>query len=209
MKVLGICCSGRLHGNTELLLQEALDSAREMGAEVELVALAGKHIVPCDGCETCREEGKGCHIKDDIQDIYPKIAEADGIIYGTPVYHRSVTGQAKILIDRSGGLSRYGRSVLRGKVGGVVVTTGRVGATSALSVFNSFFRHTMINAGAAMGFTSSMTEDKVKHRAPKDIIKNDKVAMREGRDLGRAVVRRIEERNLLKNALARQVKDAS
>lgn len=46
MKVLGIVCSPRKHGNTEILVQAALAKAREGGAEVELVTLAGKTVSP-------------------------------------------------------------------------------------------------------------------------------------------------------------------
>ena len=52
MKVLGIVCSPRKGGNTEILVGEALASAKELGAEVELVSLIGKNIKPCDGCES-------------------------------------------------------------------------------------------------------------------------------------------------------------
>ena len=197
MKVLGICCSGRLHGNTEILLQEALNSAEEMGAEVELVTLAKKHIVPCDGCWSCQETGKGCHIKDDIGEVLAKIVEADGVIFGSPVYILSVTGQAKVLLDRCISLRGMGRISSRKKVGGVIVTTGRVGAMNAVSVFRGFFAHRWINAGAAIGFTGAMKEDKVKGKTPRDRILSDKVAMREAGDLGRAVVKRIEEVGLI------------
>jgi len=37
MKVLGIVCSPRKGGNTEILVDEALTSAKECGAEVELI----------------------------------------------------------------------------------------------------------------------------------------------------------------------------
>lgn len=203
MKVLGVCCSGRLHGNTEIMLKEALESAKDAGAGVELVTLAGKNITPCDGCWTCQETGR-CHSEDDLQDVLTKMKEADGIIFGTPVYVGSVTGQAKVLLDRSCSLTRGGRPLyaLRGKVGGVVVTTARVGATSAISVFNGFFRQIMINAGAAVGLTGGISEDKVKGKAPRDSVRSDKLGMREARDLGRAVVRRIEEASLVKKYAA-------
>lgn len=203
MKVLGICCSGRLHGNTEILLQEVLDSAKEAGAEIELVTLAGKDIKPCDGCGACQKTGK-CHIKDDIPDIYAKISEADGIIFGTPIYVWTLTAQAKILLDRS---FAYGeRRIFRKKVGGVVVTTGRIGCTSAVSVFNNFMAsRKMVNAGAVMGFSGTMTEDKVKHYGAKDKIREDKIAMKEARDLGKAVIRRIVEVKILEKYAAAPV----
>lgn len=100
MEILGTVCSPRTHGNTETLVQALLAKAQEEGAEIELVTLAGKTISPCDACESCRKTGK-CHIKDDMQDIYTKRLEADGIIFSSPVYYWSVSAQAKALIDRT------------------------------------------------------------------------------------------------------------
>jgi multimeric flavodoxin WrbA len=42
MKVLGIACSGRIDGNTEILVREVLKSAAEEGAETELILAAEK-----------------------------------------------------------------------------------------------------------------------------------------------------------------------
>lgn len=125
---MGIICSPRLHGNTEILVQASLAKAQEAGAEVELVALAGKRISPCDSCGSCSET-RQCHIKDDMQDIYAKLLDADGIIFGTPVYYWSVTAQAKALIDRTY-VFRVNRD-LRNKVVGVVVVQEVSGAVSA------------------------------------------------------------------------------
>ncbi len=44
MKILGIVCSPRLHGNTEVLVNASLATAQEEGAETELVTLSGKAI---------------------------------------------------------------------------------------------------------------------------------------------------------------------
>ena len=53
MRILGICCSPRKGGNTEILLREALEGAREAGCETELILVAGKKIAACDGCNSC------------------------------------------------------------------------------------------------------------------------------------------------------------
>ena len=99
MKVIGICCSPRKGANTEILVNESLKGSLESGAETELLTIAKKDIKPCDGCGLCIKKGE-CHIKDDMQNIYQKISEADGIIFGTPVYYYSMCAQAKIIIDR-------------------------------------------------------------------------------------------------------------
>jgi multimeric flavodoxin WrbA len=85
MKILAVSSSPRKNGNTSLLLETALESAQQDGAETELFSVAGKTIQPCDGCWACFKTGT-CHIQDDMTILYEKLVEADGIIFGTPVY---------------------------------------------------------------------------------------------------------------------------
>jgi multimeric flavodoxin WrbA len=56
MKILGISGSPRAKGNTDILVQEAMKAASEMGAEQEFIAISGKKIKPCYACGTCRTE---------------------------------------------------------------------------------------------------------------------------------------------------------
>jgi len=180
MKVLGIVCSPRLHGNTEILVQEALAKAREAGAEVKLLILARKTIAPCDGCLSCHKT-KECRIKDDMQDIYPELLAADGIIFGTPVYFWTVSAQAKILMDRTYVLYIAGRK-LKNKAAGVVAAADRRGSTSALAVFGGFINiHRMIMVGGATGFGGD-----------KGQIRQDEKGMAEASGLGRAIVSSIQ-----------------
>ena len=86
MKVLGVSFSFRKSGNSETLLREALKGAGECAAETELVSLSGKNIGPCRGCMSCKEAGI-CALKDDMQEIYPRLEEADGLILAGPVYY--------------------------------------------------------------------------------------------------------------------------
>ena len=130
MKILGLSCSPRREGNTEILLGEALQGAKNEGAEVELYHVSDKDIRPCDGCRTCFEMGE-CHIKDDMQSLYDKLLEAEGIIFGTPVYFYSMTAQAKTVMDRTFALNRPERS-LANKVGGIIVVGGSLGIIDAV-----------------------------------------------------------------------------
>ena len=125
MKILGLSCSPRKSGNTVTLLKEALNGARQEGAETELFSVSGKDIKPCDGCWACFGTGK-CHIKDDMQTLCDKMVAADGIIFGTPVYIYSMTGQAKTVMDRMLELNTLDRN-LANKVGGVIVVAGSIG----------------------------------------------------------------------------------
>jgi len=177
---LGIVCSPRKGGNTEILLKEVLKSSEEAGAQIKILLVAGRTIKPCDGCESCLKTGK-CHIKDDMEKIYPKLLQADAIILGTPTYFWSLSAQAKAIIDRTHCFYHSGRK-LRGKVGGVVITAKRLGGTSAFSVFNDFFiLQRMVMAGGVIGIAKE-----------KGGILEDKAAITEARALGRAVVRYIK-----------------
>lgn len=130
MKILGLSFSPRKSGNTMILLSEALNGAKQEGAEIELYSVADKTIKPCDGCRSCYKTGI-CHIKDDMQGLCDKLIEADGIIFGTPIYFYSMTAQAKTVIDRTISLNRPDRS-LANKVGGVIVVAGSQGNVDAL-----------------------------------------------------------------------------
>ncbi len=137
MKILAISCSPRPRGNTATILEEALRGAQEKGSETELYSLSGKTIQPCDGCRSCASTAR-CHIQDDMQGLYEKIIAADGIIFGTPIYYWGMTGQAKIVMDRTIALNQPGRN-LTNKVAGLVVVAGSLGLVDALKDFSYFF----------------------------------------------------------------------
>jgi multimeric flavodoxin WrbA len=128
MKIVGLSFSPRVQGNTELLLEAALSSAQKQGAETELFHVADKNIAPCDGCGACFKNGE-CHIQDDMQPLYKKLLQCDGIIFGSPVYFYNITAQGKAVIDRSIALRGTG---LANKVGGIIVVGGSLGLVDAV-----------------------------------------------------------------------------
>lgn len=179
MKILGIVSSPRKDGNTEILVSEVLASAREAGAETELVLLRGKDIQPCDGCRSCHKTGV-CHVKDDMQGIFPKLEEADALVLGTPVYFWTINAQCKLFIDRT--YSYHFNRRLRGKIGAGVIATRRAGATTAFATINNFFMlHRMIPAGGVFGYGDDRGE-----------VRQDAQAMAEAKALGRVVVRYVK-----------------
>ncbi|MFC1984020.1 flavodoxin family protein [Chloroflexota bacterium] len=152
MKVLGIVCSPRKGGNTEILVEEALAGAREAGAQSEIVLVAGKNIAPCDGCLSCRKTSE-CKIKDDMQPIYQQLEMADAIIFGTPVYLCNVSAQAKIVMDRT--FLFRGDRRLEGKVAAPIIATRRTGAglTRAM-LYHYIVTNKMIAAQGSIGYGS-------------------------------------------------------
>ncbi len=174
MKVLGLSCSPRKKGNTEILIGEALAGAKEAGAEVELLSVAGKDLQLCDGCDSCLKTFK-CHLKDDMQSILDKMLEADGIIFGSPVWSMTVSNQAEIILTRSRVL-RPKR--LRNKIGAPIAVSSRVGGWNAIARFYLFFvNQHMFCADWVSGL--AFTKGK---------IRNDERAMRESYELGKQVV---------------------
>lgn len=99
MKVLGIMGSPRRQSNTDILLDKALEGAKEAGAEVEKVLASKLKISPCLEIYACLKDGN-CSIKDDMQLLYKKLIEADHIIFASPIFFYGVTSQAKAIIDR-------------------------------------------------------------------------------------------------------------
>lgn len=99
MNVLVILGSPRKNGNTEILIRSVITGVESVGGTCELVRLAEKKIHPCIGCGGCEKEGI-CVIKDEMQELYPRITSADRIIVVSPIYFYGVTAQTKAFIDR-------------------------------------------------------------------------------------------------------------
>jgi multimeric flavodoxin WrbA len=108
MKVVAFNGSARKDGNTALLIKRVLKVLEEEGIQTELVQLAGQHIRGCTACRTCFETKNGrCIIETDNVNAYiQKMAEADGVILGSPTYFAMMTPELKALIDRAGFVAR-------------------------------------------------------------------------------------------------------
>jgi multimeric flavodoxin WrbA len=103
MKVLAI--NGSPHGekgNTALILTQFLDGMKQAGAEVELFYTRKLKINPCLGEYNCWYKTPGvCVQKDDMQELIPKLMEADVLVLATPLYVDGMTGPMKNLLDRA------------------------------------------------------------------------------------------------------------
>ncbi len=105
MKALFINGSPRKNGNTAKLLQQAMDGAREAGAEVELVNLYDRSLnyKGCMSCFACKIKGgkKGvCSFKDDLQPILQKAVEADVLVVGSPNYCSYPSAMLRAFMER-------------------------------------------------------------------------------------------------------------
>ncbi len=98
-RVLVISTSLRGGSFSEKLATSFAEGAREAGHDVEFVSLKGKKIQFCKGCVMCQNT-KRCIINDSATAIVEKIRTSDIVVWATPVYYYSMSGQMKVLIDR-------------------------------------------------------------------------------------------------------------
>ncbi|MBN2442331.1 MAG: flavodoxin family protein [Spirochaetales bacterium] len=99
MKVCGISGTPRINGNSTILLDHALSPFKKEGWEVVQIKLSEKKILPCNGCDKCRNNGT-CVIDDDMAQVIDKFRECDALIVSTPVYYRTPTAQLMSLFQR-------------------------------------------------------------------------------------------------------------
>ena len=98
-KVIVISSTPRRGGNSEILAEEFARGAGDAGHAVEVIDLRDYHLNYCVACYACADSGK-CVIGDGMNEIAEKLVEADVIVFATPVYFYSMSGQLKVFIDR-------------------------------------------------------------------------------------------------------------
>jgi len=141
MKVLGINCSPRKGGNTEILIKEVFKALEKEGIKTDFFQLGGKKVSGCVTCMKCKKKEDGrCHEKNDvINECIEKMVKADAIIIGSPVYHADLTADAKALIEVASYALRASGSPLKYKIGAAVIAVRRGGAIHAFDSINHFF----------------------------------------------------------------------
>jgi multimeric flavodoxin WrbA len=202
IKILGICGSPVKNSNTQLFLEEALKAAREIpDVETELFNLAGRKYLGCIHCNYCalkQKEGDFCSLKDDLYEIYPKMLEADGYLFATPVYITRMSGQMASFLDRMRAIGHglYYRMRMAGKAGGalaVIWMRNSGGETCLLSMVQAMllFQVYPVTVGldsafGAIGFTSLQGENVLDKENPDDhhLVKRDLFGMKMARKVG-------------------------
>ena len=66
-----------------------------------LVDVSHKKIAGCMACGYCRGKGNGvCIQKDDMQELYPLLAEAEVLVLASPIYYFTMSAQIQAPIQR-------------------------------------------------------------------------------------------------------------
>ncbi len=135
MKVLMINGSPDTKGCISAALKEAAGILNAEGIETEEIDIGNKVIRGCIGCRSCKKTGR-CVFDDPVNETALKLAEADGMIVGTPVYYSNPNGTLLSFLQRlffSCGLD------LHMKVGASVVSCRRGGNSATFEALNQFF----------------------------------------------------------------------
>ena len=176
MKVLVVNGSPHLTGCTDRALREVEQTLEANGIETERVNVGNKDVRGCIGCNFCRQHGR-CVFNDVVNETAPKLADAAGIIVGSPVYYAGANGQLLAFLDRlfystSGGIDKTM------KVGAAVVSSRRAGSTSAFDEINKYFTI------SAMPIVSSTYWNEV-HGFTAEDVEADKEGLQTMRNLGK------------------------
>lgn len=124
-KVLVLLGSPRKKGNSAILAETIAKGAKAAGAKVETVFLHGLTIAPCKSCYACQKPGsKGCSIKDDMQDIYRAMLEAEAWVIASPVYWFTMSAQIKLWMDRCFAFPAYAKDPFTGKKIAIAMSYG-------------------------------------------------------------------------------------
>ena len=101
MKILILQGSPRATGNTAWMAEEFKKAAEAKGHDVTLVDVAHRKIAGCLACEYCHGKGNGtCVQKDDMQELYPLLAEAECLVLASPIYYFTMSAQIQAAIQR-------------------------------------------------------------------------------------------------------------
>ena len=77
------------------------EAAEAAGHQVTVVNVAHKHIAGCLACEYCHNKGNGaCIQKDEMQELYPLMAETEVLVLAAPIYYFTLSAQIQAPIQR-------------------------------------------------------------------------------------------------------------
>ena len=135
MKVVLVNGSPNEKGCTYTALKEMADEFGRQGVETEIVHIGKAAIHGCIGCGYCRKAGR-CVFDDAVNALAEKLVEADGLVFGSPVFYAGISGQLKCFMDR---LFYAGGAGFAHKPGAAVATCRRAGSTATLDQLNKYF----------------------------------------------------------------------
>jgi multimeric flavodoxin WrbA len=135
MKVLLVNGSSHPDGCTNRALQEIAKSLKEEGIDSEVYFIGNKPLTDCIACHKCTELGK-CVFDDCVNEFAEKAKEADGFVFGSPVYYAHPSGRLISFMDR---LFYSSGENLAFKPAAAIFSARRNGQVCSMDVINKYF----------------------------------------------------------------------
>ncbi|NBH71654.1 flavodoxin family protein [Clostridiaceae bacterium] len=135
-KILLVNGSCNLEGCTYTALREIADTLEKEGLEADIFQLGKEPVRDCLGCGACAKLGK-CAFEDGQVNTFVELArQADGFVFGTPVYYAHPSGRILSFLDRA---FYSGSNAFAFKPGAAIASARRAGTTASLDVLNKYF----------------------------------------------------------------------
>lgn len=135
MKVLLINGSSRENGCTGRALKEVAKALQEENVDVETIFIGNKPMTDCIACRQCKKLGY-CVTDEETNKFVEKAREADGFVFGSPVYFAHPSGRLQTFMDKA---FYSGRSAFAFKPAAAVLSARRAGTTASFDVINKYF----------------------------------------------------------------------
>lgn len=135
MKVLLVSGTMRENGCTNAAMKIVEKKLNELGVETDFYWIPNEPVYDCLACNKCAELKKCC-IDDSVNVIVEKAKEADGFIFGSPVYYSHPTGKLLSVLDRA---FYSGLKYFMFKPGAAVLSARRAGNGCSFDTINKYF----------------------------------------------------------------------
>lgn len=125
-----------MKGCTARALEEVAGALQQCGIETEMFWIGAKPITGCVACHQCETLGECTFGNDRVNLFIEKADEADGFVFGTPVYYASPSGQLLSFMDRA---FYAGGAHLAYKPAAAISSSRRAGGPATMDVLNKYF----------------------------------------------------------------------
>lgn len=137
MKVLLVNGSARVHGNTAAALKQIAQTLESEGVDTQIFQLGAGACRDCIACNRCSDLGGRCVFDDDpVNEFIDLAAQADGFVFGTPVYYAHPSGRVLSFLDRA---FYAGGAAFAHKPGASIAVARRAGTCASFDVLNKYF----------------------------------------------------------------------
>lgn len=101
MNILVLNGSPHPNGNTKRMIDAFCEGAVSSGNKTDVIDVCHKNIKGCIACEYCHSKGNGeCIQKDDMQEIYKLLKNAEMLVIASPIYYHGISRQLKCVIRK-------------------------------------------------------------------------------------------------------------